>query len=96
MTVLTVRFGSSIVGLSAACWISVVTLALLLLVSKSVSSAVTLAVLTIWPAVTGVTTIVTIALAPTARLPMVQSTGFVPEQTPTVVVAETKFAVAGS
>src|SRR5215211_6503785 len=74
----------------------VVVLALLLLVSKSVSVALTVAELMTCPGFEGVTTIVTVALLPTARLPRLQSTGPLPLQLPCVAVAETNTTPAGS
>ena len=53
----------------------VVIVAELLLVSKSVSLALTVAVLMIDPGADGVTTMVMTAVAPTARFPNMQFTG---------------------
>jgi hypothetical protein len=68
----------------------------LLLKSKSVSLLVTVAVLLIWPGADGVTTMVMIELAPTARLPTLQFTVLVPLQLPCVAFDDTKETPAGS
>lgn len=60
----------------------VVMVAELLLVSKSVSLAMALAVLIIEPGVAGVTWIVITAVAPTDRLPSAQVTVAVPSHMP--------------
>lgn len=80
-TVVTVKFASSMAGETAAAWIGVVVDAELLLKSKSVSFPVTVAVLLICSA-DGITTMVIIELAPTARLPTLQFTVLVPLQLP--------------
>ena len=64
----------------------VVTVAELLLASKSDSLAMALAVLTIEPGVKGVMVIVITAVAPTDKLPSAQVTVDVPSQVPWVVV----------
>lgn len=81
-TVLTMRLSSSIVGDAAAGWIKVVIFAELLLVSKSVSDAPAVAVLTIDPVDDGVTIIVMTAVAPNDRFPNAQFTGPVPLHEP--------------
>src|SRR3569832_1296721 len=75
---------------------SVVAEAVLLLESESASLPVTVAEFVNCPAAEGVTTIVTTALAPTARLPRLQFTVAVPLQLPCVVVAEPKVTPAGN
>ena len=55
----------------------------------------TIAVLLIDPVTVGVTTKVTVSMAPGGRLPRSQVTVLVPVQVPLVVVAETKFTLAG-
>lgn len=74
-TVLTMRFSSSIVGEGENGWMKVVIVAELLLESKSVSLALTVAVLMIDPVADGVTTIVMTAVAPADRFPNTQVTG---------------------
>jgi len=74
----------------------VVTLAVLLVGTGSVSVAATEAVLVMLPAATGLTMIVTVAVAAFASVPMEQVTVVVPEQVPCVETAETKVGPAGS
>ena len=62
---------------------------------ESVSLALTPAVLLIVPAEEGVTTIVTVAVPSTARLPRLQTTKLVPLQIPCVAVAETNTVPGG-
>ena len=69
--------------------------ALLLLLSLSVSLTLTVAEFTIGPGAVGVTTMVAIADAFAARLPIAQVTGPVPLHEPTVAEAETKVTLAG-
>ena len=61
----------------------------------SLSGAVTLAVLVRSPAELGVTTMVTVALSPLARLPMAQMTGPVPLHVPGLAEEETKLTPPG-
>ena len=75
---------------------SVVAEAVLLVGSESASVPVTVAEFVNCPAEEGVTTIVTIALPPAARLPRLQFTVAVPLQLPCVVVAETNVTPAGN
>ena len=70
--------------------------AVLLLLSKSVSLALAAAVFVNWPEEEGVTTIVTIAAAPAAKLLREQLTGPLPTQLPCVVAEEPKVTPAGS
>lgn len=70
--------------------------ALLLFVCGSAGEPLTLAELVSVPVTVGFTVIVTVALAPLARLPRVQVTVVVPLQLPWVAEAETKVAVLGS
>jgi hypothetical protein len=67
----------------------------LLAVSRSVSFLVTLAVLLMVPATVGVTTIVTVALAPLARVPRVQVMVLVPLQLPWLADEETNVTPEG-
>src|SRR5262245_6945327 len=90
------RLSSSMVGEAAAGWIGVVIDDELLVVSKSLCVAETVAVFASCPCDVGVTLIITIALAPTARLPRLQLTVLVPAQVPWVVVAEPNVTPAGS
>src|ERR1051325_8561751 len=83
-------------GDAASGGMSVVMVALLLVESKSLSLPLTVAELTIWPGVDGVTVIVTIALLPAMRLPSVQFTGPLPLQLPCVVVAAPNAMPAGN
>jgi hypothetical protein len=69
---------------------------LLLLVFGSDWLPVTLAVLVFVPALVGVTTIVTVAEAPLARLPRLQVTMLVPLQLPWLGVADTKATPVGN
>ena len=94
--VLTMRLSSSIVGEGANGWMKVVIVAELLLVSKSVSTALAVAVLMIDPVADGVTTMVTTAVAPTVRFPNAQFTVPVPLHEPCEGVAETKLTPEGS
>ena len=63
--------------------------------SGSASVAVTFAVFVIWPAVFGVTTMVTIALAPFVSVPTPQVTVVVPLQEPCVVEVDPKVTLPG-
>src|SRR5690349_8113873 len=75
---------------------SVVAEAVLLVELESASLPVTAAEFVNCPASVGMTTIVTMALPPAARLPTLQFTVAVPLQLPCVVVAETNVTPAGS
>ncbi len=74
----------------------VVMLAELLLVSKSASVALVVAVLTNEPGVVGVTAMVTTALAPTAKLPSAQLIVVVPPHVPCVEVTGPNVTPVGS
>ena len=74
----------------------VVTAAVLLVGSESFSLPLTVAEFVTCPADEGTTTIVTIALLSTSRLPRLQITGPLPLQLPCVAVAETNETPAGS
>ena len=56
---------------------------------------VTLALLLIEPVVVGITTMVTVALAPLVNVPRLQVTVLVPEQLPRLEVADTKVVLPG-
>jgi hypothetical protein len=82
----------------AAAFTVVVVVQLLLLVLGSVTPLVTLAVLLRVPTAPapGVTTIVTVALAPLVNVPIEQVTVLVPLQLPSVVADETNVVLAGN
>lgn len=93
--------GESVFVIDRSAWFAgaftvVVPGALLFAVFGSVSFAVTLAVLLNVPAAVGVTTIVTVALAPLINVPRVHETVVVPVQLPCVVDDETNVAPAGN
>ena len=79
-----------------AAWTNVEALAELLLESKSVSVALTADELVICPGVDGVTTIVTMALEPFAKVPTLQFTGPVPLQFPWLALAELNVTPVGN
>src|SRR5215813_7437020 len=82
-------------GDGAAGSTTVFTDAELFVVSKSVSVAATEAVFIICPGADGVTTMVTTAVPPLARLPNAQLTGPVPLHAPCVVADETNATPEG-
>jgi hypothetical protein len=75
---------------------AVVAVAVLVAGSASGSAAAAVAVLTTVPAPVALTTSCTVAVAPAARLPSAQLTGFRPLQPPWLAVAETSVTPAGS
>ena len=76
--------------------VTVVTaVAVLSLVSGSVSFPMTIVVLLTPPAAVGATTIVTVVLAPLVKSPRLQVTVLVPLQVPWLGVAETKLTPGG-
>src|SRR5918911_1037396 len=96
MTVFTERLWSVRIGLGGGLSTTVVALAVLLDESGSASDALTVAVSVICPDAVGVTTMVTMALAPFVSVPMEQLTGPVLLQEPCVVEEETNVTPAGS